>query len=529
MSTLYTARRIHTMDPGVPQATGVLVDDGRILAVGDAADLRAGAARVVDFGDAVLTPGLVDGHAHPVSGTIRTIGVDLSDALDLDAVRAALAAARADLAPGRWLLGWGLNPVVFGGAAPTAAALGPALEGVPALVDLYDAHSAVVSPEALRIAGIDGPRAFASSAEIVCDADGVPTGYLLEAEALQIIDEVLPEPGADELVPLLERTLRDMAAAGLTGLHAMDFLDPAHELVTRLEAAGELPLRIGFNPWVMPDDPGPETVLARQGLKGRRWRVEGVKLFVDGTIDGGTAWLERPDVHGQGLEPLWRDFDRFRETVTTLHRAGVNVAVHAIGDRAVREVLTIFGDLRDRFGPLARHRIEHVETVPDEVVRAFGDRAAAASMQPLHCTCFNNPDRSDSWSRRLGDGRVDDGFRWSDVRAAGGVLALGSDWPIAPFDPRWTMADARLRRRFDRPDAEPMQKEQALTALQALEGYTTHAALAAGEEDHRGRVAAGHDADFTVFAGDPLTTAPEELGTLPVVATVVAGTPVHGG
>ena len=523
MTTLYTSRRIHTLDARHPTATGILVAEGRVVSVGDATVLRVevGSSRdVVDFGDAVLTPGLVNGHTHPVHGLEVTAGVDLSGLLDLDAVRRALASAREELALGAWLLAWGLNPVVFADIAPSAAALGPALEGVPAFVVLYDAHSAIASEEALRIAGVDGPRSFASSARIDCDERGRPTGYLLESEASELVRVAIPEATTAELAARLRALLGDMASSGLTGIHAMDFADPAHELVTRLEREGELPVRIGFNPMLMPDDGGPDKALAVQGLAGRRWRVEGVKLFVDGTVDGGTAWLEDADAHGEGLESLWRDFDRFREVVTVLHRAGVNLAVHAIGDRGVREVLELFASLREQYGPLARHRIEHIETIPDDLVKAVGDDVAAASM---HCTFFNAADRSDSWSQRLGDVRVDHGFRWHDIRSAGGVVALGSDWPIAPYDPRWTMADAQLRRHFDRTDAEPMQPAQALTALQALEGYTTQAALASGEEGHRGRIALGFDADFTIFASDPLTAPAEQLATLPIVATVVDG------
>lgn len=523
MSTLYVARRIHTMDPG-PAATGVLVDDGVVVTAGDAQELkRDHHGEVVDFGDAVLTPGLVDGHSHPVAGLEVTAGVDLSEALDLTTVRSALAAAREALAPGEWLRGWGLNPVVFGGAAPSAAALGPAFDGVPAYILLYDVHSGLASADALRLAGVDGPRSFASSARVECDADGRPTGFLLESEAMELVRQVIPEPTTAQMTERLRTVLSGMAATGLTGLHAMDFHDPARELVTLLEAEGDLPLRMGFNPMLMPADGGHEAVLGIQGLSGRRWRVEGVKFMVDGTIDGGTAWLEYADVHGEGLDSLWRDFDAFRDNVTALHRAGVNMAVHAIGDRGVREVLQLFVDLRDEHGPLARHRIEHVETIPEDIVKAFGGGAAAASMQPLHCTCFNAADRSDSWSQRLGDERVDHGFPWRAIRDAGGVVALGSDWPVAPYDPRWTMADAQLRRRYDRPGTQAIHPEQALTALQVLEGFTTHAALASGEEDHRGRIAAGYDADFTVFSDDPLTVDPETLGTLPIVGTVVEG------
>lgn len=519
-STLHRARAVHTLDPASAGATGVLVADGRIVAAGPADDLASGADHVVDHGDAVITPGLVDGHTHPAHGLDGTVGVDLGGVSSLSEVHELLARAESELAPGEWLRGWGLNPIVFGGAEPSAELLG--FGDRPAFVSLYDAHSAVASPEALRRAGITGPREFTSASTIVCDAEGRPTGYLLESEAAEPVRALLPSPTTAEYAARFGELLAGMAAAGLTGMHAMDFDDPSEELVRAVEDRGELPVRIGFNPWVMPDDDGVDRVLAMQALGGRRWKVEGVKLFVDGTIDGGTAWLEYADTHGVGVDSLWRDTDRFRDVVTRLHRAGVNCAIHAIGDRGVREVAELFDELRANWGPLARHRIEHIETLPDETVARLGAGAAAASMQPLHCTFFNRPDRSDTWSQRLGDIRVDHGFRWADLRRAGATVALGSDWPIAPYDPRWTMADAQLRHHFNTTELLP-GPEQALTARQALEGYTTHAALASGEESHRGRLAPGYDADLTVWSADPLTITPEELATVPILGTVVGG------
>lgn len=526
-AVLYTARRVRTMDPRAtsgPPADAVLVDQGRVVAVGRAADLRREhAGRVVDL-DGVITPGLVDGHTHPVHGVEMTAGLDLSESLDLDAVRILLAAERSRLEPGQWLQAWGLNPVVFDGAEPTARALG--IEGVLAVVVLYDGHSAVVSPEVLALAGIDGPREFASASRIGLDADGVPTGYLLEAEAKNLVDPYLPQPSVGDLAEGLLAAGLAMARTGLTGMHAVDLREPSLEVLTAAEELGDLPVRMSFRPMLMPSGPSLAEVLAQQGTHGRRWEVRGVKLVVDGTIDGGTAWLEYADTHGEGLDSLWTDLVAFREVVTELHRAGIPVAVHAIGDRGVREVLTLLEGLTQQYGPLARHRIEHIETIPLELADVFARSGVAASMQPLHLTAFNHADRSDSWSQRLGDERVDRGFPWSRIREAGGVLALGSDWPIAPFDARWTMADAQLRRRFDRPDAAPIHPELALTAEQALEGYTTHAALASGEEDHRGRLAPGYDADFTVFAADPLELEPEELGRVDIVTTVVEGVEV---
>ncbi len=523
MTILYTASTIRTLSEDAPEVDGVLVDHDRVVAVGEADQLRSRADRVVDFGDATIVPGLIDGHVHPVIGLAEMVdSVDLAEVHSLHEVVRALAEQRDRVGDSAWLRGRGLDPAVFGNSTPSAAALGAAFERGPGFVLFADGHSAIASGPALAQAGIDGPRSFASRSEIVVDGSAVPTGYLIEGEAYELVERLIPLPSFDEHCQQLRELFVSMASTGLTGIDVMDCVEPTIELLRALENEGELPLRVNLRPMLVPGDQL-ESVIAMQQQRGRRWRVDGVKLLVDGTVDGGTAWLEYPDTHGESTTSLWRDPDVFADVATRLHRAGVNLAVHAIGDRGVREVLALLDGLTERYGAVARHRIEHVEVLSDADVLSFGRSRVAASMQPLHCTHFCAADGSDNWSQRLGDERVARGFRWADLRAAGGTLALGSDWPVAPYDPRWTMADAQLRRRFDHGDAAPVRPDQGLTAMQALEGLTTHAALAAAQEEARGRIQRGYYADFTVFGKDPLSSPPEEMGRNPVIATVVGG------
>jgi predicted amidohydrolase YtcJ len=175
----------------------------------------------------------------------------------------------------------------------------------------------------------------------------------------------------------------------------------------------------------------------------------------------------------------------------------------------------------------AVHRIEHLETVPDALIARFSRSGLVASMQPTHCTHYSRADHSDNWSTRLGAERANNAWRCGDLRAAGTTLGLGSDWPIAPFEPLPILADAQLRRRSGRPGEQPVAPGQALTALQALEGYTSHAARAAGEWAVSGSVTVGKRADFTVFDADPLSVAPDELAAAQVLATFVDGRMQH--
>jgi predicted amidohydrolase YtcJ len=173
------------------------------------------------------------------------------------------------------------------------------------------------------------------------------------------------------------------------------------------------------------------------------------------------------------------------------------------------------------------HRIEHIETIPTELVGRFRAIDVTASMQPTHCTLYTSADQSDNWSERLGPERARRAFRCRDLADAGARLALGSDRPVAPFDPRGVIADAQLRRPHGLGDMDPVQPDQALTAGQALRGYTTAAAEAAGLGDVSGRIRVGYRADLSAFGLDPLTAAPDEFAQAPVPLTVVDGTVVH--
>ncbi|WP_044375221.1 amidohydrolase [Streptomyces noursei] len=515
----------------LPQ-TALAAADGKITALGDDREIRAladTATTVIALKGAVVTPGLTDGHLHPVSGAELTHGLDLSGCTDLDGVRAALAREVAALAPGAWLHGWGLDPNVFGDRPIESAALAPVLDGVPALLQLFDAHSMLASPRALELAGVDGPRTFDQAAEVVCDDAGRPTGLLLEDAACELVERAAPQPTREERRARLAAALRAMAAAGLTGGHAMDANGDSLAFYDELDAAGDLPLRLRVAPWCQPgtDADGVRALIAQQGTGGRLWRTAGVKLFMDGTIDNGTAWLERPDCHGESTHAFWPDPAAYTRVIGQLHAAGVPTATHAIGDAAVRHALDAVEQARRADPNGVRHRIEHIETVPDDTLRRFAELGVLASMQPTHCCDFTRADHTDNWSRRLGEERAGRAWRCRDLTDAGATVVLGSDWPIAPYPPLGVMAGARHRRPTRDLAQPPHGPEQALTALEALRGMTVHAAHAAGEEDRAGRIVPGHRADLTVLADDPLTTPATDLPRLPVLLTVLDGRPTH--
>ncbi|OEJ23513.1 amidohydrolase [Streptomyces agglomeratus] len=531
--TLLSARLLDPVTGEFLPQTALAAAGGRITALGDGPEIRAladASTTVIDLDGAVVTPGLIDGHLHPVSGAELTHGLDLSGCTDVEQVREALARGVRGLAPGAWLHGFGLDPNVFAGRPVETAPFDAVLDGVPALLLLFDAHSMLASRRALELAGVNGPQTFGqATAEVVCDAAGRPTGLLLEDAACELVERVAPRPTRQERRELLAAALRAMAAAGLTGGHAMDANGDSLAFYAELDEAGELPLRLRVAPWCQPgtDAEGVRALIGQQGAGGRLWRTDGVKIFMDGTIDNGTAWLEHPDCHGESRHAFWPDPEEYTRIVGDLHRAGVPIATHAIGDAAVRHVLDAVEKARAGGGREVRHRVEHIETVPDDTLRRFAELGVIASMQPTHCCDFTRADHTDNWSRRLGEERASRAWRCRDLLDSGAVVVLGSDWPIAPYPPLGVMAGARHRRPSRDLTRPPHGPEQALTALEALRGMTVNAAYAAGEEHEAGRITVGRRADLTVFAANPLTTAATDLPNLPVLLTLLDGEPTH--
>lgn len=520
------ARIVHTLteqDDDVP-VTAIGVTAGVISHLGTVSESDAwGPAERIDHRSHVITPGLVDAHIHPIHGQGTARGVFLGGARDLDEIVALLRAEPDD----EWLLGWGLQQTIFREHQPSSTFLDEAFPGQRVVLTFFDGHAILASTAAMQAAGIEHAATLPGGGQIIGDAAGRPTGLFLEHGAMHFIRRSVPPLTFAEKVTRVRATLAGMAAVGLTGGEMLDLEDrDSVAILEAIEEAGELPIRLRVAPWVLPrhGQEQRELALQLQGRRGRRWEVRGVKLMIDGTIDNGTAWLGSPDTCDEGTRSLYADPNSYATLLRELHQLGITTTTHAIGDRGVRFVIDAIAALPPG-GP--RHRIEHLEELSEHELAALAASGASASMQPTHCTHFLAADRSDAWSRRLGDHRVEFAFRTRDVRDAVGYLALGSDWPIAPYDPREIMADSRSRRHTAAAGALPIIPTQALTAEESLRGYTTDVYKSTGVGG--GVIEIGAAADFTVFDGDPLAASPDELLHLPVVSTYIAGRRVTSG
>lgn len=524
--TVLYARTIHTLS-SAKDVTALGITDGLISHVGTSEEATAWITEntsVIDYGEAAITPGLVDAHIHPVFGQSVARGVFLGDARTLEEASLELARHAKTTGPSAIVLGYGLNVSIFGTSEPNGDFLDEAVDGRPAYITCFDAHSALASKSMLQLAGVKGTEVFTDGSSVVVDETGTPTGFLREFAAMSLVETALPPLGIDDKVEAVYRLFINMAASGLTGGEMLDLADPdSLEIFRRLESRGDLPIKVRIAPWIMASDaPGTlDKLIELQGHRGRRWHVRGAKLMIDGTVDNGTAWLYEPDTEGESTESLYLDPEQYVQNLRALADAGVTTTTHAIGDQGIGYVISAISDLPKNG---LRHRIEHLEEINDEDFSRLRASGATISMQPTHCTHFVRADGSDTWSRRLGDHRASFAFRLRDVKDAGLVLALGSDWPIAPFDPRLIMADAQTRRRTEVPGSDSAQPRHKLSALEALEGYTVNVHESTGALG--GRIDVGMPADLSVFAADPLTASPEELCTLEVLGTYVDGKPV---
>lgn len=524
--------RVRTLNPDQPSATAIGVVGDTIVALGDDAAVRAeadGTTEVIDLKGSAVIPGIIDSHVHPFFGGIGGArGADLMDARTLDDVRRLVSEERAKCAPDQWVLGFGLDYNAFAETGISGELLAEAAGGGPAMLTFIDFHTALATPRALELAGVDGPREFSEHAEVVVDAGGRPTGELREGEAMELVRRAMPELTPAEVYALNVQQLKRFAAVGMTGLHGMDGTLDTPGILRELEANGDLATRMVMPFWSQPDTP--EEVWSEYAQHrteaGERWRMGVAKLFIDGVIDTGTGWLFEPDSEGDGLSAFWPEIEKYFRAVEFFAREGFQIVTHATGDRAVHEALNAYK--KAGAAPGIRHRIEHIETLQPADLPRFAAENVIASMQAQHMMWLE-PDRSDNWSARLGKERTEPGraFPIRSIWESGAHVTLGSDWPVARYDWREGMAAAQLRRAPGHPDRAAYD-DQGLTALQALEGYTTRAAETVGDT-RLGALRTGRLADITVLAEDPVEISPDDLLTNPITLTVVGGEVVFRG
>ena len=534
--------RIWTADPARPWAETLAVSGGRFTFVGAAAEgggLTGPATRVVDAGGRLLLPGFNDAHVHLVSGALSLELVDLIEDQTVEAVQARIKAFAVAHPEAPWVRGRGWLYGSFPGGLPTRAQLDAAVPDRPAYMECYDGHSGWANSKALALAGITKDTKDPKDGVIVRDpGTGEPTGALKE-RATDLVASKIPEPDAGGRYALFLRALRRLNAQGITSVQDAGTLgssptDPEltkGDLFGRARREGRLTVRIAAA--VGMQEGQHEAAIA----EARRWkslhddayiRFGRVKGYVDGVIEAHTAALLEPysddASFGLGL-PNWTP-EGLVQAVTAADRAGLQVYLHAIGDRGVRMALDAHeaaaraNTPRDRRG-----RIEHIETIHPADYPRFGALGVIASMQPLHA----NPDQNSElvWRKNAGVERSSRGFSWGNLERAGVLLIFGSDWPVVTADVFRGLYCAVTRRTREGAPPGGWLPEQAVKLESALRHYTIDAAYASFEEDDKGSITEGKLADFVVLSEDLFGTGPETILKTKVLLTAMDGRLVH--
>ena len=240
------------------EAEGLAIVGGEVVAVGTKDALReyiGEDTRIIELPGSTILPGFVDSHIHPVFGLDMTRGVNLGRCRTIDEVQATLRTEADRLTEGEWLLGWGLNPNVFGEEAVSNAVLNDVAGDRPAFIRFFDAHAALASASALDSAGVTGAEEFTDGSRVVTDNDGQPTGYLLEIQAVDLVEAVLAPLSSEHRAEALYEVLLHMARAGFTSGQVQDLAPDAIDLLQTIEATRELPIRLRMSPWYVPGAP----------------------------------------------------------------------------------------------------------------------------------------------------------------------------------------------------------------------------------------------------------------------------------
>lgn len=530
-SLVLTGGRIWTGDPGRPWASGLAVASGRILAVGDDAEVAALAApdaRRVALAGRFVMPGINDAHIHFLRGSLRLTHLDLNGARSLGEIQERLRRFAADNPPvpgNPWIQGYGWQYTVMpGGRLPTRQDLDAVVADRPIFLAAYDGHTGWANSAALSLAKVGAKTTFSGWGEIVKDAQGEPTGVFKE-QAQSLVGAVVPKPSHDEQRAALRRGVARAASLGITSIQNAHGTPEEVELFREAEAAGELTLRVGvaqtLRPPVAPDAIDAVRALADRNATGLV-RVKAVKIVADGVIEAHTAAMLAPyaDEPGTSGLPGWTQA-QLDEIVARVDRAGLQVYIHAIGDAGVRMSLDAYEKAQKANGrPDPRFRIEHLETIDAADVPRFAKLGVLASMMPIHA----DPDTIGAWTRAIGPERSSRAFAWRLMEKAAARLVFSSDWPSTlTLDP-WRGLHCAVNRTTDA--GQPpggWLPEHGISVESALRAYTSGAAYAEFEEKTKGTLAPGMAADLVVLNADPFRVEPARLHTLRPELTVFDG------
>jgi predicted amidohydrolase YtcJ len=533
--------RIVTLDAVRPEAQALAARAGHIVAVGSTAEVQryiGASTQVIDLGGELATPGIIEGHGHFTGIGQMKLGLELQNAKTWDDIVALVAEAVRKAKPGQWIEGrgwhqekWAHPPQPNVEGFPTHASLDAVSPNNPVVLTHASGHGVFVNAKAMALSGITRDTPNPDGGEILKDRNGDPEGFLRERAA------ALVKRGAGEPVPtpaeaaarsrrILELADQEVTSKGITTFEDAGSSPAVIDQMKHLIDAHDLKVRL----WVMigaRDTPNLASVVDPYRMLGYddgHLTVRAIKAYMDGALGSRGAWLlapysDKPESTGLQSTPL-EEIHRIAQLAID---HGYQFCIHAIGDRANREVLNVYEDAftkNHKNGKDLRWRIEHAQHLSATDIPRFGQLGVIASMQAIHCT-------SDApyVIARLGAARAEEGaYVWQKLMKSGAIVTNGTDAPVEDVDPIPNYYAAVTRRTAD---GTVFYGDQRMGRLEALRAYTILNAYAAFEEDVKGSLAVGKLADVTVFTKDITTVPDDQIKTAKVAYTIVGGKVVY--
>lgn len=527
-----TGGNVVTMREAAPSAEAIAVRGDRIVAVGTTEEIGpfiGTDTRVIALEGTTVVPGMTDSHVHFVGLGRRLLTLN-ARGLSTDEIVAEVARRVAEAGPGKWIEGRGWDQNTWEVREfPTKEDLDAVSPENPVYLGRVDGHAGWVNSVALELAGITRDTADPAGGRIIRDADGEPTGTLVD-NAFRLVTTLIPAPSKAQRQRAVELAIQECLAAGLTGVHEAGGFREDIELYAEMMEADNFDLRIyEFLRWPTNEQELPHTYDALDyyleqgplvGLHDNRLTVRGIKMSIDGALGSrGAALLEEyaDDAGNSGVFRLTDD--EIYETILRGLRAGYQTTTHAIGDAANRTVLDAMERALAEAGvDDARLRIEHAQILDSDDVGRFAEFGIIPSMQPTHATTDMH------WAAdRLGEARTELAYAWRSLLDSGVPIAGGSDAPVESVQPLLGIFAAVTRQDLEGWPEGGWHPEQLVTREEALRMFTYDAAYSVFEEDLKGSLEPGKLADIVVLSRDIMTIPAEEILDTEVLMTILGG------
>ncbi|HLM54525.1 MAG TPA: amidohydrolase [Pyrinomonadaceae bacterium] len=520
---------VRTMEAGRPSAEAVAVSGNRLVAVGTGAEVKkyvGPRTRVIDAGGALVLPGFNDSHTHFLSGGFQLSSVDLRSADTPQEFAERIRRFSEKLPGGRWITGGDWDHERWPGAPlPTKELIDSFTPDRPVFVNRLDGHMALANSYALKLAGVTRDTPDPPGGLVVRDPKtGEPTGVLKDA-AQSFVWKVIPESSFEEKLQAARAATAHAASLGVTSVQDVSAGDDVGVYQTLLER-GELKTRVyAVSP--LPDWQRLGRVGVRRAFGGDMLRIGGLKGFADGSLGSTTAlffepYLDAPQTSGLPGDEMFPEGEMLKR-VREADRAGLQVFIHAIGDRANDTILSIYEQVARENGERDRRfRIEHAQHLRPSEVQRFARARVIASMQPYHCIDDGR------WAeKRIGPRRAKGTYAFRSLLDAGAVLAFGSDWTVAPLDPLQGVYAAVTRRTLDGKNPGGWVPEQKITVEEAVRAYTVGSAFAEFAENAKGTITPGKLADLVLLTEDIFKIDAASIEKVRVRVTIMDGRVVY--